>query len=57
MYYVIGTREHLKLSGLYVSPEEKEEKRPEISESMSHEQIYNYYHNRHYDESTFADLM
>lgn len=55
MYYVIGTREHLKLSGLYVSPNKRMP--PEISETSDHEQIYEYYHNRQFDESSIQDLM
>ena len=57
MYYVIGTREHLKLTGLYVAPEKRDAIIPVQSDGMSHDALYDYYHNLQYDESSFQDLM
>jgi hypothetical protein len=56
LYYSLGTKEHLKLAGLYSDPDEPRATR-EISEESDHERLYNEYLNRQYDESSFMDLM
>ncbi|HWQ65026.1 MAG TPA: hypothetical protein VN429_11460 [Methanospirillum sp.] len=54
-YYVKGTEIHLKLTGLYASPENETAKAFEVNEGMDHEKLYDYYHNQHFDPSTWPD--
>ena len=57
LYYAIGTKEHLKLNGLYANPETEETVDLGDPDECDHEQLYEMYHNRQYDPSSFADLM
>lgn len=55
LYYVLGTREHLKLAGIYVSPTNNRE--VSIDEESDHEALYNQYKSRSFDASTLEGLI
>lgn len=57
LYYVVGTKTHLKLSGLYAGhgSERKKKEVTEIHEGMDPNAIYEYYHNQHFDPGSWPE--